>query len=142
MTPSYYKEDTKTTSDRTSGNIEKKIKIRTHFGKIIVNPSGRPYYSILYFDPADKTYHIGFSSYKLSFVREWLKDEFEVYDGPAGDVDPAVYGYWVDECNKKVCVCSFCNESFDNTNQFTERWSYCPNCGAKMDLLHEKEKET
>lgn len=59
---------------------KQKIKIRTHFAKIIVNESGEPYYGILYFNPLDKTYYIGFGSYKLSYVRNWLKDEFDVSD--------------------------------------------------------------
>ncbi len=65
-----------------SENTKEKIKIRTHLAKIIVNSSGEPYYEILYFDPADKTYHIGFGSYELSYVREWLAEEFEVDDAP------------------------------------------------------------
>lgn len=63
-----------------SEKSEEKIKIRTHFAKIIVNSSREPYYEILYFDPVDKTYHIGFGSYELAYVREWLAEEFEVCD--------------------------------------------------------------
>ena len=70
-------------TERTNlGKAGEKIKIRTHFAKIVVNSSGEPYYEILYFDPADKTYHVGFGSYELSYVREWLAEEFEVDDAP------------------------------------------------------------
>lgn len=59
---------------------KQKVRIRTHFAKITVTTSGKPYYEILYFNPEDKAYHIGFGSYKLSFVRNWLKDQFDVSD--------------------------------------------------------------
>lgn len=107
-----------------------KNKIRTHFAKIIVNSSGKPYYSILYFDPTDKTYHIGFSSYKLSYVREWLAEEFEVYEAPAEDIVLVVHGRWIRYPDCGVTRCSNCGwnieECFDS--------KYCPNCGAKMDI--------
>ena len=59
-----------------------KEKIKTHFAKIIVDGTAhKPYYSILYFDPTDKEYHIGFGSYYLGYVFQWLSEEFEIVDG-------------------------------------------------------------
>ena len=56
-----------------------KRKIKTHFAKIIVEGTlEKPYYGILYFNPTDKEYHIGFGSYYLSTVFQWLSQEFEV----------------------------------------------------------------
>lgn len=56
-------------------------KIKTHFAKIIVTGSAeKPYYEILYFDPADKIYHIGYSSYCLEYVFKWLSEWFEIID--------------------------------------------------------------
>lgn len=56
-------------------------KIKAFFPHIIVNTSDvKPCYSIVYYDVADKHWHIGFSSFKLSFVRKWLKEEFEEVD--------------------------------------------------------------
>lgn len=86
---------------------------------IIVNTAktDKPYYSIQYYDLADKTWHIGYSSYDLDYVREWLAEYFE----PIGaDVRPVKYGYWKDS------VCSECgSEVCDEPN-------YCPDCGAEM----------
>lgn len=54
-------------------------KIKTNFAKIIVGGThDKPYYSILYFDPKDKEFHIGYSSYYLAYVFQWLHEEFEV----------------------------------------------------------------
>lgn len=63
-------------------------KIKTHFAKIIVSSATeKPYYDILYFDPADRTYHIGFGSYYLEYVRKWLAEEFEIIeDNHAPDI--------------------------------------------------------
>lgn len=68
-----------------------KDKIKTNFAKIFVSGTpGRPYFNILYFDPADQDYHIGFSSYCLEYVFKWLSEEFEIEDAPAADVVPMV----------------------------------------------------
>lgn len=156
MTPSYYKEDKQTTSDRTSRNIEKKIKIRTHFAKIIVNSFGEPFYNILYFDPSDKTYSIGFGSYELSYVREWLSEEFEVYDSPDKYVAPVLHGYlivWEPQEGQKYIVpsyvCPICNKNaafaFGGLEPIPPKllnrliYHYCPHCGTKIDLPCEKE---
>jgi len=139
-----------------SGNIEEKVKKKTHFAKIIVNSSMEPYYEILYFDPEDKKYHIGYGSYKLSYVRKWLTEEFEVYDSPVEDAAPLVHGYWItwvppEELKHMVpsYVCSVCNKNaafvVDGIEpvppQLFNRliYRYCPHCGAKMDLPYEKE---
>lgn len=52
-------------------------KIKTCFAKIIVNNSeDKPYYSIMYWENGEM--NIGFSSYKLDYVRRWLNEKFEV----------------------------------------------------------------
>ena len=56
-------------------------KIKTLFAKIIVEGKlEKPYFSILYFDPADKDFHIGYSSYYLGYVFNWLNEEFEIVE--------------------------------------------------------------
>lgn len=130
------------------GKSGERIKIKTHLAKIIVNSYGRPYYSILYFDPSDKTYHIGFGSYKLSFVRDWLAEEFEVGDEFASSDAQEVHGRWrlmpisirsVKKTNIPEAVCSICGGIFcDITNSVT-LYQFCPNCGAKMDLPEEQQ---
>lgn len=57
----------------------KKDKIKTNFAKIFVSGSAeKPYYNILYFDPVDKNYHVGFGSFYLPYVFKWLSEEFEI----------------------------------------------------------------
>lgn len=66
-----------------------KNKIKTNFAKIFVSGTlDRPYFNILYFDPGDQDYHVGFSSYCLEYVFKWLSEEFEIEDAPAADVAP------------------------------------------------------
>lgn len=68
-----------------------KNKIKTNFAKIFVSGTpDRPYFNILYFDPGDQDYHVGFSSYCLEYVFKWLSEEFEIKDAPAADVAPVV----------------------------------------------------
>lgn len=64
-------------------SAEKKNKTKTPFAEIIVGGKiDKPCYSIAYFDTNDKHIHIGFSSYKLELVKQWLSEEFDVYDVP------------------------------------------------------------
>lgn len=52
-------------------------KIKTCFAQIIVNNiEDKPYYSIMYWENGEM--YIGFSSYKLDYVRRWLNEKFEV----------------------------------------------------------------
>lgn len=56
-------------------------KIRTHFTSIIVSGTvEEPFYEILYFDPTDGEYHIGWGSYKLANVFKWLSEDFEIME--------------------------------------------------------------
>lgn len=71
--------------------LARKNKIKTNFAKIFVSGSAeKPYYNILYFDPVDKTWHVGYGSFYLSCVFKWLSEEFEIEDAPAADVVPVV----------------------------------------------------
>lgn len=56
-------------------------KIKTHFAQIIVDGTAKkPYYNIMYFDPAAGDYRIGFGSYFIDNVFKWLEEEFEVVE--------------------------------------------------------------
>lgn len=69
----------------------RKNKIKTNFAKIFISGTpDRPYFNILYFDPADQDYHVGFSSYCLEYVFKWLSEEFEIESFHAADVAPVV----------------------------------------------------
>jgi hypothetical protein len=73
-------------------------KIKTHFAKIIVSGTAeKPYYDILYFDPTDNNYHIGFGSYFLEYVFKWLSEEFEIIDEAANS--------WVHLFADEMCHC-------------------------------------
>ena len=55
-----------------------------------------------------------------------------IYAMPATDVAPVRHGEWeiiVGSNGKEYMVCTCCRVSQDLTSVF----SYCPNCGAKMD---------
>lgn len=56
-------------------------KIKTPFVQMISRKSGiidGLYYELMYYDPKDKQFHIGWGSYNPDFVQEWLNDYFEV----------------------------------------------------------------
>lgn len=56
-----------------------KTKIKTTYAQIVVGGRvEKPYFSILYYDPSDNEYHLGFGSYYLEYVFKWLKEEFEI----------------------------------------------------------------
>ena len=106
-------------------------KIKTHFAQIIVHGKAeKPYYEILYFDTEDRTYHIGFGSYCLDYVFEWLSNEFEIVEAEQeADVAPVRHGRWlcVDTDTEQFFLCNRCKKK--------EYWesNYCPNCGCLMD---------
>lgn len=122
---------------------ECKHKIKTPFARIIVGGTPeKPCYDILYFDPTDGKCHIGFGSYRLDYVFRWLAEEFEVTE-PAADVEPVVHGRWISltDCSNAGVYCSICHkkvykEDYAWCNRKNKvRSPYCPNCGAKMDLI-------
>lgn len=78
--------------DMQSADVcNKKDKIKTNFAKIFVSGSAeKPYYNILYFDPVDKNYHVGFCSFYLAYVFKWLSEEFEMEDAPTVDAAQVV----------------------------------------------------
>ena len=111
-----------------------KNKIKTNFAKIFVSGTpDRPYFNILYFDPGDQDYHVGFSSYCLEYVFKWLSEEFEIKDAPAADVAPVVHGRWAHLGGDEWCcsACGFVITTEGSWDKPTKK--YCEDCGAKMD---------
>lgn len=54
-------------------------KIRASSAEIVVHGTKeRPYYEIKYFDLSDNEMHIGYGSYNLDFVFDYLEKYFEV----------------------------------------------------------------
>lgn len=105
-----------------------------------------PYYLIEYYDLSDNEWHIGYGSYCLANVEEWLKTCFEVTNANA---TPVKRGFWkpISESemtgfNPKFAgcdpiagyKCSNCgNEAIFSCNDEFVLSDYCPDCGAKMD---------
>ena len=64
-----------------ANDSQKANKIKTPFAKMIVEGNQeKPYFSILYFDPIDKDFYVGYSSYCLDYVSNWLNEEFEIVE--------------------------------------------------------------
>ena len=64
-----------------ANDSQKAKKIKTPFAKMIVEGNQeKPYFSILYFDPIDKDFYVGYSSYCLDYVSNWLNEEFEIVE--------------------------------------------------------------
>lgn len=63
----------------------------------------------------------------------------DVRNAPAADVEPVKHGRWIEQEAPNMdtyCDCSACGESFvfiDGSPK-DNLYTYCPNCGAKMDL--------
>ena len=116
----------------TTTDDKQKEKIKTPFAKVIVEGRGaNSYFSILYFDPADKDFHIGYSSYYLDYVFNWLNEEFEIVEdgnfiltASREQMEKVWRGKW--QRGTKDWVCSRCGRS----HTFVK--SFCPNCGAPM----------
>lgn len=59
--------------------MEHKKKIKVSRAEIVVHGTKeKPYYEIKYHDLSDGKTHIGYSSYNLNFVFEWLEEFFEI----------------------------------------------------------------
>ena len=123
-------------------------KIKTPFARIVVGGTPeRPYYNIWYFDPADGECHIGFGSYCLGNVFNWLAEEFEVTE-PRADVRLVRHGEWLrtdDDWNSLVTIqCSACGGEWcfevEEDVQLLG-YNYCPGCGCKMDLEDETDDD-
>ena len=117
---------------------EHKRKIKTQFARIVVGGTPeKPCYNIWYFDPADGECHIGFGSYCLDNVFNWLAEEFEITE-PRTDVALVVHGQWercFEDWRQQIegDKCSACGFEYYGTG--IRRFHYCPNCGAKMSYI-------
>ena len=119
-------------------------KIKTPFAKMIVDGSWeKPYFSILYFDPADKDFHIGYSSYYLDYVFDWMNENFEIVkDGnfaltalrPVSreQVEKVWRGEWRSIHGLSEYYCSRCGEEFEIHAYDKDKYQFCPHCMAPM----------
>lgn len=128
------------TRRETASADECKHKIKTPFAKIIVGGTPeKPCYAILYFDTADGKCHIGFGSYRLDYVFQWLAEEFEIAE-PCANMEPVRHGRWIKDGNFLICLVCENEINIKNSLGADNHKNYCPSCGAKMDL-EEKENE-
>lgn len=67
-------------------NSENK-KIKAIYPQIVVTGEiDNPYYNIAYYDTAKKEWYIGYGSYDLKIVRQWLNEFFEQVEGDMTEV--------------------------------------------------------
>ena len=131
---------------------QKMEKIKTPFAKMIVDGSReKPYFSILYFDPADKDFYIGYSSYYLDYVFNWLNENFEIVeDGNfalsalrpvsrervekvwRGEWMGSADGYADGELVYDTWECSHCGYVIDEEDDPDMLPQFCPKCYAAM----------
>lgn len=52
------------------------------------------------------------------------------------DVEEVKHGEWQEDGLDNI-ICSACGESFNICDNDTERFIYCPNCGARMEEFEE-----
>lgn len=116
----------------------RKNKIKTNFAKIFVSGSAeKPYYNILYFDPLDKNYHVGFGSFCLSYVFKWLSEEFEIEDAQTVDAAQVVRCSGKERATEEAETtqiidgcCTACGALMDCCE--AEEYEFCPMCGRKF----------
>ena len=123
----------------------KKEKFKTPFAQLIVGGEReRPCFSILFFDPNSKEFHIGFSSFSLEYVFNWLDEEFEVVEDenfvlsalrPVSRerVEKVWRGEWISYLDgehimpERYYSCSKCGD-----RGYTSKRNFCDSCGAPM----------
>lgn len=113
---------------------EDEVQIAGAFPQIIVSGTvEKPFFEIVYLDLKDGDIHVGFGSYDLAYVFQWLKEYFgetraKIIDPeslrPKGRLENCP-SHWYRRCS--VCKVEFGKPSFNI------RANYCPNCGAKME---------
>lgn len=103
---------------------------------VVEDMSGRPYYSIKYFNKGDGKIHIGYSSYKLEFISEFLREYFM----SSVDAVEQKHGHWqvVKECEAYFNECSNCK---GRLWEVEPEWIFCPYCACKMDEVTENESK-
>lgn len=68
------------------------------------------------------------------------KEKCPIWNAPTADVAPIRHGRWIWHESQNEYECSFCHDKFDYAHTWDlfdhgfQQASYCPNCGAKMDL--------
>ena len=117
----------------------KKEKFKTPFAQLIVGGEReKPCFSILFFDPNSKEFHIGFSSFSLEYVFNWLDEEFEVVEDEnfvlsalrpvSREQVERMRGEWIED-EFAISHCSLCGYEQEEPELITP---FCPLCGSPM----------
>jgi hypothetical protein len=87
--------------DANADGCTETTKIKTHHARIVVDGTpDKPYYSIEWYDPTKKEYYLGYSSYFIGNVFNWLSECFEIVEAPTVD---AVEVVRCKDCKKEWC---------------------------------------
>ena len=98
---------------------------------IVEGTAEEPYFSIRYIDSKDGMCYVGFGSYCLENVFQWLKEYFgrdRAYIVDPEELRPK--GRWKDvhlPNGETAYRCTNCRTTWD------DKTKACPNCGAKME---------
>ena len=107
-----------------NANASKPTKIKTHYARIVVGGTAeKPCYSIEWYDPLKKEYNLGYSSYYIWYVFNWLSEYFEIVDKDTNVLTNAdriramsdeelVKNFWEVMDDSKFCT-GVCNEQRD-----------------------------
>lgn len=95
------------------------------------------YYSIHYLDKTDGKIHIGFSSFSLDVISDFLKEFFI-----KNNDNQEKHAHWIvvgGDLGYVDCKCSACGytDCFDDESGL---YNYCPECGQKMDEVATSER--
>lgn len=133
-------------NEKMSVPVEKKERIKTRYAQVIVSESvGKPYFEILWYDEKIRDFNIGYGSYCMEYVFQWLNEEFEFTEEKT--LSPIIYAKWewfdenvgtpIDGYDREWgWRCSKCKDvledEYDNPDE-KPKMKYCPHCGARMD---------
>ena len=74
-----------------------------------------------------------------AFGHDAIEIMAEVHYMPAADVAEVRHGRWEEASDRDGVVCSECGAEFCTMIHETEKFAYCPSCGARMDKEDEHE---
>lgn len=121
-----------------NANSSEAVKIKTHHARIVVDGTAdKPYYSIEWFDPIKKEYYLGYSSYCIGTVFNWLSECFEIVEANTTNAD-RIRAMSDEELEQFINHFNICDI---RTNEEC-KMSYCACCEVcVMDWLQQPAKE-
>lgn len=110
--------------------------IKTKFAQMIVDIcEGKPYYSIVYLNPNDGEYHVGYSSFDIKNTIEWLHGEFEIvgdrYFNPIADLKEEVKI----RCDEIAGIKRYCEQMRDEKSKLHIQYEHLLKEKSDQDRL-------